>query len=330
MGESNGLTVGDEERGGTVESAKRWFLLDGNRLTVAALGVAFFVVVVALLEVGGAVPLENRQPLFYIFSSLISGNLTLITVVVSINQLLLSRELKSPGELRSQIDSIVEYRTKVEESAGEVAPVQPLGFLKLLFQNTRQEAQRIGGLVIERESEARDEVESLVTPLTEHLDEVDKTLDDPEMTTFEVLSVTLTTNYANEINRVRRIRSAYEDDLPPHVYDALGRLVDHLQRIDIARQYFKSVYLQSELSSLSRVLFYAGIPAEAISVAALLTFTKTAGGALQPALERLLLPVVVGVGFLPLAVLFAFILRTATVTQRTTATIPFTTMEQEG
>ncbi|WP_227375100.1 hypothetical protein [Haladaptatus halobius] len=115
----------------------------------------------------------------------------------------------------------------------------------------------------------------------------------------------------------------------PHVYDALGRLVDHLQRIDIARQYFKSIYLQSEHSSLSRVLFYAGIPAEAVSVAVLLTFTATAGSVLEPAHERLLLPIVVGIGFLPLAVLFAFILRTATVIQRTTATIPFTTMEQE-
>jgi hypothetical protein len=104
--------------------------------------------------------------------------------------------------------------------------------------------------------------------------------------------------------------------LHPHVYDALGRLVDHLQRIDIARQYFKSIYLQSELSSLSRVLFYAGIPAEAVSVAALLTFTATAGSVLEPAHERLLLPIVVGIGYLPLVVLFAFILRTATVTQR--------------
>ncbi len=202
MVRENSLTVGGEERGGTVDSAKRWFLLDGNRLFVAALGAVFFVVV-ALFELSGAVPLEDSQPLFYVFGSLISGNLTLITVVVSINQLLLSRELKSPRELRSQIDSVVEYRTKVEESADEVAPVQPLGFLKLLFQNTRREAQRIGGLVIEREGEAKDEVESLVTPLTDHLNEVGEKLDNPEMTTFEALSVALMTNYANEINRVR-------------------------------------------------------------------------------------------------------------------------------
>jgi hypothetical protein len=74
-----------------------------------------------------------------VLSSLISGNLTLITVVVSINQLLLSREMSSPGELESQIQNVIEYRKDVEDHAGDIAPVKPLGFLELLFSNTRQE-----------------------------------------------------------------------------------------------------------------------------------------------------------------------------------------------
>ncbi|WP_327050629.1 hypothetical protein [Halomicrococcus gelatinilyticus] len=42
-----------------------------------------------------------------------------------------------------------------------------------------------------------------------------------------------------------------------------------------------------------------------------------------------LLPVALTVGLLPLVILFSFIVRIATVTERTVATIPFTTPEPE-
>ena len=42
------------------------------------------------------------------------------------------------------------------------------------------------------------------------------------------------------------------------------------------------------------------------------------------------LPVLVLVGLVPLAILFAFVLRIAVVTQRTTAITPFTTPERES
>ena len=45
--------------------------------------------------------------------------------------------------------------------------------------------------------------------------------------------------------------------------------------------------------------------------------------------QQLRIPLAIGVSFVPLALLFAFILRTATVTQRTSATLPFTIPQQE-
>lgn len=108
--------------------ARKWVLLDGNRLLVAGATMAALSVSFGALVSSGLVPLHWTQPVFYVFSALIGGNMTLITVVVSINQLLLSREMKSPGELESQIEEGIEYRREVEDAADEVAPVQPLGF----------------------------------------------------------------------------------------------------------------------------------------------------------------------------------------------------------
>lgn len=125
-----------------------WLLLDGNRIAVTGLVLAIIFGTLVAVELAGWVPMNQIQPVYYLFSALVGGNITLITVVVSINQLLLSRELKSPGELESQMEGVIEYRKSVEESAGEIAPVKPMGFLRLLVEDTRREAQRIGGLAV--------------------------------------------------------------------------------------------------------------------------------------------------------------------------------------
>jgi hypothetical protein len=79
--------------------------------------------------------------------------------------------------------------------------VGPLGFLDLLFETIRREAQRIGGLthgqVGDEVREDADEVfESLVAHLDRTIDELHRS--DPD--TSEVLSTTLTTNYAEDID----------------------------------------------------------------------------------------------------------------------------------
>ena len=306
-----------------------WVLLSGSRLYVGALGAAVAFVVVALLELAGAVSLAETSALVAVFGGFLGGNLTLVTVVVSINQLLLSREFKGPGELRTQLDNVIEYREGVEASAGRVAPVEPFTFLQLLFDNTRQEAQQLGGLTFNgTPPDARRDIDSLVTSITTHIDLIDSLLDRAGTSTFDVLSVTLSTNYARQINRIRHVRSDYGDELSEPVMDSLEQLCERFQDIDIARQYFKSVYLQEELSALSRTLLFVGGLAELVAVVLLLVFTGPLGSTIpQPALLATL-PVAVAICFLPLSVLTSVILRSATVTRRTAITLPFATPEE--
>lgn len=145
-----------------------WILLTGNRMIIALCLAVLLGLFFGILELLGLVPLLNLQALFYIYSGLITGNLTLITVVVSINQLFLSRELRTPGEVQTQIEDVVEYREEVEEATDEIAPVKPLGFLRVLVEATREEAQQLGGFakngVI---TSGHEEIEDVVTTLTD-------------------------------------------------------------------------------------------------------------------------------------------------------------------
>lgn len=312
------------------QRVREWLLLDGDRRAVAVVVAGLFATYFLALAATGVVPLLDVQSLFYVYSALVGGNLTLVTVVVSINQLLLSRELQTPGELRSQIDDVIDYRRDVEDATGEVAPVEPLGFLKLLAEATREDVQRLGGLSYGGTPAAfQDEVDDAVATLTEQMEEVLAILGDSEDDTIEVLSVVLETNYAHEINRLRRVKHAYGDGIDEQVKDCIDAVVERLQEIDVARQYFKAIYLQQELSSLSRMLLYVGLPAVAVGLGSLLHLTVPAGEPAALSYPAGFLVATLTVGTLPLAILCSYILRTATVTYLTAATLPFTTPEQE-
>lgn len=316
------------ERGG-IRRASEWVLVSGHRGIVAGVTVSTIFVFIAAVTLSGVAPLTNVQPLYYVFSGLLGGNVTLITVVVSINQLLLSRELNRPDELRGQINGVVEYRRDVEEAAGQVAPMVPSRFLRLLTEATRREAQRLGGLVKSEASDAvYDEVDEAVTALTRQTDRVDALLKRSDASLINVLSATFTTNFAKDIHSLHQVESRHGDSLPTGVTESIDDLVHLLQDMDIAREYFKTLYLHEELAFLSRILFYLGLPSLAILASGLFFLTGVHGTFVPSTFDAVLLSALVSAGFLPISVLFAFILRIATVTQRTAATLPFVTPTQ--
>ncbi|ELY85604.1 hypothetical protein [Natrialba taiwanensis] len=309
-------------------SITRWFLLDGNRFVIAA-GIAItFGVASLFLSLTHVALLSNTQPLFYVFSGLIAGNMTLITVVVSINQLLLSRELQSPGELTSQIEETVDFRQEVEEVADTAAPAVPAGFLRLVVESARQETVRLDDAATKSDvlsEDVRDEISDVTDDLTIALDRIEQHIDKSDTGIFDALSTTIESNFAREIYRLERARRTAGSDLPPAIDTAFEDLRNRLREMDITRQYLKSVYLQVELSRLSRYLFYAGVPAIGVAIAVLFSLTGPTGLPFGSQVRLVVFPSAVAIGGLPLALLFSYILRTAMVAEQTAAITPFTT-----
>ncbi|WP_227356528.1 hypothetical protein [Haladaptatus salinisoli] len=268
----------------------------------------------------------------YLFGGFIGGNLTLITVVLTINQLVLSRQLRSPGELRTQIQQIKEYRAEIEErtDAG-IAPAMPAAFLAFLLQSTRQQAQALEEMTANPDSQRlQTDIEDLTAPITEQIDQILDRIDDPELGIFEVLLPLLMTNYAEAIYDARQIRQTYQEALSNETATTINGLIEDLEQIDVARQYFKTVYIQQELAILSRFILYVGIPAELTTVAMLLLFLQPANAAVALQLPSFLIVAAIAVGFAPLSLLVTFVLRIATVAYRTAAITPFTTPGQES
>ena len=170
----------------------------------------------------------------------------------------------------------------------------------------------------------------LVSDHTSHVDHIAEVLEHSQGGIFSALAVTLETNYSHELNEADRLQTVYGDELTSAVHKSFDELTQGLQQVDVARQYFKSIYMQSELARLSRILLYVGV----LSVGSALLMLLVYAGATEPPVGAgyltVFVPVVVILGFSPLAVLFAFMLRIAMVAQRTVAITPFTTPSQES
>ncbi|MFC6904068.1 hypothetical protein [Halalkalicoccus tibetensis] len=324
----SGVERNDE---GVVNRAVDWVLFDGSRWAVAGGSLLPIVVLLGLMAGTDLLVLDDTEPLLFLFSAIVGGNFTLLTVVLSVNQLVLSRQLESPGEVRDRIGSVHDYRDEVESHTEGVAPVLPPEFFLRVLEGARRQAQELGGLVAGRSPDPlREDVDELVETVTAQIDRSRELYGQSEAGTVEVLVVALETNYAMQIRDARRIKRHHEAELSEELRERIDDLIDSLEHVDVARQYLKTLYIQDELARFSRLLLYVGIPAMFVPICVLAGFTTAPGiGSTNPFLPALVVASIV-VGLLPLAVLFAFVLRVASVSQETIAITPFTMAQQES
>ncbi|MFC7202541.1 hypothetical protein ACFQJC_03380 [Haloferax namakaokahaiae] len=333
MAERTAIPLIEESVTGLHEKPLARFFIFANRLVLA--GVLLLVVLVVLtgLDWLSGLASTNRDPLFYLFSALTGGNFTLVTIIVSINQLVVSRQLSTPGELRQQIEETNEYRESVIKTLpdDDVAPVTPTEFLHLLLRAITESLARLehGSEDID-DDDAVELVTKLVDDLTTHITHVDSLLQNTEDNIFSALSATLTTNYSQHIYRARRLQHDYEGILSESGDDTLDELVLLLQQVDVARQYLKTLYMQEELSSLSRWLLAVGFVAVLVCIAMLQLFVAASSTELSPVVLSGLTTLSVTVALAPLAVVLSYVLRISAVAQRTVAITPFTTTRQES
>ncbi|WP_101297742.1 hypothetical protein [Halegenticoccus soli] len=323
-GEGDGRTA--------VERAASWFLLEGSRVAIA--GGALFALLLAFSLVVGLSDTGRLRPtssVFFLFSSLLTGDLTLITVVLSINQLVLSRELGEPGDLRGRVQETLDYRREVRDSAERsVPPTTPSRFLQFLHEEVGSLSESLRETVgAADDEELRGRVDSLAESIAADVRAVNRTLERDESSAFNAVSATLRTNHADQLREIELIEDEFGASLPSDAVGTLDRVTEALLQIDVAREYFKTVYVQKELAFLSRLLLYVGVPAVGSSVVVLALYSTANVGSLSTAAFDATVAVALTIGLAPLAVLFSFVLRLAWIAQRTATVAPFTASGRE-
>ncbi|XVH30402.1 hypothetical protein ACNS7O_08300 [Haloferacaceae archaeon DSL9] len=302
---------------------RRWVLLDGDRATLIYCLTGLVFAVAVGLGYAAVIPATDPDAVVPFIGALVGGTLPFITIVLAINQLVLSQELDWPGALRDRFREMTAFRRDVEDLTGAaVSPASPADFLQLLVDETVDRAEAVLETVSDADNDRlQADVDRYVSDIRTEGDTVTEALSDAEFGTFEALSTVLNHYNGEHLHTTRVIRQTHADEVGDAT--ALDELVDLLEQLAVARQTFKTLYMQYELAFLSRLLLYVGFPS--LLGGGLLMMSYGTVVATLPASEFAVLVMALGVTlvFLPFIVLLAYTLRIATVASRTADFGPF-------
>ena len=311
---------------------KRWLLLDGDRRLVTAilLGGVFCTLLVLsqLWPIEMRVLLDETTMIQMLFDTMLAGTILLVSIVVSINSVVLSQELVSLGDQHERVESSMAYRKSIEELSDEnVSPSQPGRFIRIMLVAVRRQAEALADAAADNpDHELEADVERFVDGIHSDVEEVDRTLQGVQSGTSDELLAGLNYSCSQQMNAARRLQIAYEDALSDREHAALDRLVDTLTYFATGREYFKTLYYKQEFANLSTALLYVSLP-----VIVFISYVQLAlnTGLFPDVSFAGISPLVVFVSFAyvvalaPYVVLTAYVIRSATVSKRTLAAGPF-------
>lgn len=322
-------TVGDRE------SILKWFLLDASRRTVTLLlTVACFAVLTAFgtLDLPLVEVFSDADTIETLFQTLIGVLITGMTLVVSINQLVLSQEFGSLGRQSERMDRSMTFRKESEREFQWTGPPEPDRFLETLVNTSVDRAEALREAVDGNPDRMlRERVDQLVDRIADSADGITDELADAQFGEFTIMRAAIAYNYSWKIYVIRRVYWEHQDSLDDDEREAFDDLVDILELFGPAEEFFKAHYLQWELVNLSRRILFTGIPALIASiVASIYLKPELISGSLfgVPVLVWL---VNVGVTFalVPFFVFSAYVFRTATIAKQSGAIGPFVLHESE-
>lgn len=300
-----------------------WVLVDGNRLSLTLAGSVLVFVLLLVLRSVGVIAFTNDDSITRMASGMIAGSFSLVTLVVSVNQLILSQEFSPASQFRDRLGGLLDFRRDVESAASVPAsPTVPARLLELLTAAIRDSAENLADAVSDHGDE---EFRSLTTQyagsVAESTERLDETLDRAGSSTFDALAAAVRYDDAWQLYAARHLRNDAAE-LSEETEQAFDDLTEALRLFGTAQEHLKTIYLQRELTRFSQLTIYCGVPAVGAAVLIALLYgdigNTTVSASYLPYVTSLLATVV----FVPLLLLASYILRTATLTRRTAAIGP--------
>jgi hypothetical protein len=310
----------------------RWILLEANRYAVS--GALLTVTFVSILTVGTVWTFElqrlltETQAVQTVLGSFLSGIILLVSIVVSINAIVLSYDITHLSAQEDRIEATLEFRRELGRlsDAGE-NPTNPNAFLQVMADTIRRRAEALEELADGAQEEFAEDIVRYVESVSETASVLEGELDQVGGAEFGVLWLGLEADYGPFIDRSRKLASRYREDNQKADEDLFGELVESLELFATGREYFKTLYYSKEISELSQTLLVISLPAIIITSTTILAIDARLLPdlwlfGLSPLLTFVAITFTVALA--PFIVLMAYMLRLATVARRTAGPGPFT------
>lgn len=205
------------------EGVRTWLLLTGQRFSVA-IGILTIMTGVVVIPNPTRFAMQNMTPLFYIVGALIGGNITLVTVVVAINQVILSQELETPGSLRDEIERTADFRQGALNQP--TPPTDPSAFLQQLLQQTHDHARALEGLVPKSGNGTNDWLQN---ELPRECEQASDQLESASNTLSAVTVPWHGIDFTDAIHDCYQLQSKYEEERDEQLLASLNALTSDLE-----------------------------------------------------------------------------------------------------
>lgn len=315
---------------GPIDRFKQWLFVAGDRRVVTASLLAF--VYLALVGLWLLNPVEMQSLITetntvqQLLNTLLGGAILLISIVVSINSLVVSQELTPIGSQHERVVESWDFREQAAEAVGsEVSPAAPGKFLVTILEAVEREIAELDAASRDLDAEPREQVEEFVTDTRQGLEATRDVLSDENSATVDVTLFGPAYDLAEYIDVARTIRVEHEEAFTDRAADAIDGIISALQYFTTAREYFKTVFYKREFSYLSRDLLYAGLPAILVISYVVLALDAEALAGTLLGISRLYLffSVAYVIALAPFLVLTSYVLRAAVIEEHTITTGAF-------
>lgn len=205
-----------------------------------------------LLYYENVIEFTNANSITRMASGMIAGTFSLVTVVVSVNQLILSQEFSPAGQFRDRLSGVLEFQRDVEDATNVPAtPAAPTRMLELLIAAIRDRANNVSDSVTNHDdTEYRELVTEYADSVVNTTEEISQRLEAAEMTAFDTLSAAIEYDEGWQLYAARHLRN----DNPTQSEEtdvAFDELIKVLRLFSTAQDHFKMIYLQRELTRFS-------------------------------------------------------------------------------
>jgi hypothetical protein len=255
-------------------SLVRWVLLEANRLAVTGALLTFVFVSFMLLGIVWTIEMQTllteTSAVQTLLNTLLSGMILLVSIVVSINSIVLSHDMVSVSNQEDRVQGASNFRWALSEhTRPDENPSEPKSFLKVMSRTIHERAQTLDDEAIGCDRAATDELRTHAASITESADalgDVEKT----DGAQFAVLWKGMEFDYGTQMERTRTLKSTHDDDSYGDIPERLDRLIEAFELFATGKEYFKTLYYTEEVSKLSQTLLVVTLPAILINASTIL------------------------------------------------------------
>ena len=290
---------------------------------------------VAILAIGMIWPFKMQRLLTEtatvetVLNTFLGGIILLVSIVVSINSIVLSYDIISIGAQEDRLRGTLEFRREIGQLADtehSAMDMDPATFLSMMVGVINQRAHELVTVTEELDGRDAEEIREHIETILQTIEHIEKSVDQTGGGEFSALWLGLNLNLGQLMERSRVLHLAYADVLSDSGEDRFERLIRAFELITTGRHFFKTLYYRREFSMLSRTLLIVSLPAILGTASTILAINANILPqiwilGLSPLLTFVAAAFTVALA--PFIILTAYMLRVATVTLRATDTEPF-------